>query len=94
MTQVTDASGGSWAVGAPAVHRVEPRVRGRGAGRAARAITGDSGDTGTTTAVNQIKAGTATYSNVTQGVSGGPFADTTVDGFNGTSSYRRRCRMS
>ncbi len=45
------------------------------------------GDTGTSTAVNQLKAGTATYNNVTQGVSGGPFADTTVDGFNGSSSY-------
>ena len=44
-------------------------------------------DTGTTTAVNQVNGGTATYNNVTQGVSGGPFADTTVDGFNGTTSY-------
>ncbi|MGH3252377.1 MAG: LamG-like jellyroll fold domain-containing protein, partial [Trebonia sp.] len=37
--------------------------------------------------MNQFKSGTATYSNVTQGVTGGPFADTTADGFNGSSSY-------
>ena len=44
-------------------------------------------DIGTSTAVNQVKGGTATYSNVTQGVNGGPFADAKVDGFNGSSSY-------
>ena len=86
VTQVTDASGGSWAVGAPA-------DTGSSRGYAASvlgALPEDYwrlADTGTSTAVNQIKAGTATYSGVTQGVPGGPFADTTVDGFNGSSSY-------
>ena len=83
---MTDASGGSWTVGAPA-------DAGSSRGYVASvlgALPEDYwrlADTGTTTAVNQFKSGTATYSNVTQGVSGGPFADTTVDGFNGSSSY-------
>ncbi|MGH3165450.1 MAG: LamG-like jellyroll fold domain-containing protein, partial [Trebonia sp.] len=86
VTSVTDADGGSWTVGAPAVtgssqvytaavEGAEPEDYWRLA------------DTGTTTAVNQVNAGTTTYSNVTQGVSGGPFSDRTVDGFNGSSSY-------
>ena len=85
VTHVTDANGGSWSVGAPVDN-----------GSSRKYVASVLGalpdnywrlaDTGTTTAVNQFKAGTATYSNVTQGVSGGPFADTTVDGFNGSSS--------
>ena len=85
VTNVIDANGGSWGVGAPADTGSSRKY--------AAAVLGalpDNywrlADTGTTTAVNQFKAGTATYSNVTQGVSGGPFADTTVDGFNGSSS--------
>jgi RHS repeat-associated protein len=86
VTHVTDANGGSWTVHAPtmsgssqvyvaAVRGADPMDYWRLA------------DTGTSTAVNQFNAGTATYSNVTQGVSGGPFSDVTIDGFNGTSSY-------
>ena len=86
VTGVTDASGGSWTVGAPA-------DTGSSRKYVAAVLGGQPndywrlGDTGTTTAVNQFKGGTATYSNVTQGVTGGPFADTTVDGFDGSSSY-------
>ncbi len=86
VTHVTDANGGSWTVGAPSVTgSSQPYVT---------AVEGAQpsdywrlADIGTTTAVNQFKGETATYSTVTQGVSGGPFADATVDGFNGTSSY-------
>jgi RHS repeat-associated protein len=86
VTHVTDASGGSWSPGAAA-----------DTGSSRKYVASVLGtlpedywrlaDTGTTTAVNQFKSGTATYSTVTQGVTGGPFADTTVDGFNGSSSY-------
>ena len=86
VTAVTDSNGGSWTVNAPTVSGTSQVYT--------AAVKGGQpvdywrlGDTGTTTAVNQLNGGTATYSNVTQGVSGGPFADTTVDGFNGTSSY-------
>ncbi|HET6503257.1 MAG TPA: LamG-like jellyroll fold domain-containing protein [Amycolatopsis sp.] len=86
VTHVTDPDGGSWDVHAPTV---------TGSSRVyAAAVQGTQpidywrlGDAGTSTAVNQFVAGTATYSNVTQGVTGGPFSDMTVDGFNGTSSY-------
>ena len=43
-------------------------------------------DTNTTTAVNQINSGTATYNAVNQGQPG-PFTDSNSDSFNGTSSY-------
>jgi RHS repeat-associated protein len=86
VTGVTDSNGGSWTVNAPSASGTSQVYT--------AAVKGGQpvdywrlGDTGTTTAVNQLHGGTATYSNVTQGVSGGPFADTTVDGFNGTSSY-------
>lgn len=86
VTHVTDADGGSWTVGAPSVSGSSQTY--------VAAVEGAQpedywrlADTGTSTAVNQVKAGTATYSTVTQGVTGGPFADTTVDGLNGSSSY-------
>ena len=86
VTGVTDASGGSWTVGAPA-------DTGSSRKYVASVLGGQPSDywrladVGTTTAVNQVKGGTATYSNVTQGVTGGPFTDAMVDGFNGSSSY-------
>ena len=86
VTGLTDSNGGTWTVNAPTVSGTSQVYT--------AAVKGGQpvdywrlGDTGTTTAVNQLHGGAATYSNVTQGVSGGPFADTTVDGFNGTSSY-------
>jgi RHS repeat-associated protein len=86
VTHVTDANNGSWTVTAPtmsgssqvyanAVESAEPQDYWRLA------------DTGTSTAVNQVHGGNATYNTVTQGVTGGPFSDTTVDGLNGSSSY-------
>jgi len=86
VTGLTGSNGGSWTVNAPSVSGTSQVYT--------AAVKGGQpvdywrlGDTGTTTAVNQLNGGTAIYSNVTQGVSGGPFADTSVDGFNGTSSY-------
>jgi RHS repeat-associated protein len=86
VTGVTDASGGSWTVGAPADSGSSRKY--------VAAVLGGQpsdywrlADIGTTTAVNQVKGGTATYSNVTQGLTGGPFSDAWVDGFNGSSSY-------
>ena len=86
VTGLTDSNGGSWTVNTPTVTGTSQVYT--------AAVKGGQpvdywrlGDTGTTTAVNQLNGGAATYSNVTQGVSGGPFADTSVDGFNGTSSY-------
>ena len=86
VTSLTDANGGSWTVNAPTVSGTSQVYT--------AAVKGGQpvdywrlGDVGTSTAVNQLNGGTATYNNVTQGVSGGPFADSTVDSFNGTSSY-------
>ena len=47
-------------------------------------------DTGASEATNLMNcscAAAAYYNNVTEGVTGGPFADQTVAAFNGTSSY-------
>ena len=86
LTGLTDSNGGSWTLSAPTVSGTSQVYT--AAVKGAQPVDyWRLGDTGTTTAVNQIHGGAATYSNVTQGVSGGPFADTSVDGFNGTSSY-------
>ena len=86
VTNVTDSNGSSWSLAAPTVTGSSQKY--------VSAVLGANpedywrlADTGTTDAVNQMNGGTATYNNVTQGVSGGPFSDTTVDSFNGTSSY-------
>ena len=89
VTSVTDSNGGTWTVGAPKV---------TGSGQVyVSAVLGAQpidywrlADTGTTNPVDagdQVNGGIAVYSTVTQGVTGGPFPDTTVDSFNGTSSY-------
>ncbi|HEX5495264.1 MAG TPA: LamG-like jellyroll fold domain-containing protein [Mycobacteriales bacterium] len=86
VRHVTDGNGGSWTVNAPSV---------TGSSRVyATAVQGAEpqdywrlADTGTTTAVNQLAGGAATYNDVTQGVPNGPFSDQTVDGFDGSSSY-------
>ena len=87
VTSDTDANGGTWGVAAPTVsgssHVYVASVMG--------AFPQDYyrlADVGTTTAVNQAVGGTATYNNVTQGVtSGALFSDEPVDSFNGSSSY-------
>lgn len=86
VTQVIDQYGGTWQIAAPSVS---------GSSRVyAESVLGGHprdywrlADSGTANAVNQVNGGTAVYSNVTQGVTGGPFSDATVDSFNGSSSY-------
>jgi RHS repeat-associated protein len=85
VTSVTDGNGGNWSLGAPSVTG-SSQVYVSSVLGAAPADYWRLGDTGTTQAVNQVNGGTATYSSVTQGVSG-PFSDTTADQFNGSSSY-------
>ncbi len=85
VNQLTGDTGGVWKVAPPVVS---------GSSQAyVSSVLGQEpadywrlAETGTTTAVNQINSGTATYNNVTQGVAG-PFADATADSLNGTSSY-------
>jgi RHS repeat-associated protein len=86
-TQVTDDNGGTWEIAPPSVSgSSRPYVA---------SVTANQpidywrlGDSGTTDAVNQVTTGgTAVYSAVTQGVTGGPFSDTTTDQFNGSASY-------
>jgi RHS repeat-associated protein len=83
---VTDDNGGSWTVNSPTVSGSSQvyvaSVLGAGPQDYYRLA-----DSGTTDAVDQVLGRTAAYNNVTQGVTGGPFSDTTVDSFNGTSSY-------
>ncbi len=84
-TSVTDDNGGTWQLNAPTVGgSSQPYVA---------SVLGNEpldywrlGDSGTSDAVNQVVGGTATYNNVTEGVTGGQFADTTMDSFNGTTS--------
>ena len=85
-SSVTDDNGGTWTLNPPTVGgSSQPYVA---------SVLGNEpldywrlGDSGTSDAVNQVAGGTATYNAVTQGVSGGQFADTTVDTFDGASSY-------
>ena len=85
ITGVTDSNGGTWTMG-------NTTVTGSSQDYVGSVLAGDPtdyyrlGDTGTSTALDQVKGGTAAYNNVTQGVAG-PFADSTADSFNGTSSY-------
>ena len=93
VSQVTDANGGVWQVGAPS-------VSGSYQVHSGAVLSADPADywrlaeNGTTEAVNQVHGGAATYNGVTLGVAGGPFDDparsddnTTMASFNGTSSY-------
>ncbi|HEV3380095.1 MAG TPA: LamG-like jellyroll fold domain-containing protein [Trebonia sp.] len=85
-TSVTDENGGTWTLHTPTVSGSSEVY--------AESVLGAKpldywrlADSGTTDAVNQVNGGTAGYSSVTQGVTGGPFSDSTVDSFNGSSSY-------
>jgi RHS repeat-associated protein len=86
VTQVTDGNGGVWKLGAPT-------VSGSSQVYAGAVLSGAPADywrlaeTGTVDAVNEVNGNTASYSTVSLGVANGPFADSTVAGFNGTSSY-------
>ncbi|MGH3296636.1 MAG: LamG-like jellyroll fold domain-containing protein [Trebonia sp.] len=87
VTSDTDSNGGAWGIAAPTVQGSSQVYVASVLG----AFPGDYyrlADAGTTTATNQLIGGTATYNDVTQGVtSGSLFADEPVDSFNGSSSY-------
>ncbi|WP_204008638.1 LamG-like jellyroll fold domain-containing protein [Virgisporangium aurantiacum] len=88
LTQATDVNGGVWKVGAPTVS---------GSGQVYSGAVLGAGpvdywrfaENGTVDAVNQVNGNVASYNAVTLGVTGGPLGDSTVAGFNGTSSYVR-----
>ena len=84
-TSVTDDNGGTWTL--------QPATVGGSSQPYVASVLGNEpsdywrlGDSWTSDAVNQVAGGTATYNNVTQGLPGGQFADTTMDSFNGTTS--------
>jgi RHS repeat-associated protein len=85
VSQVTDDNGGAWSLPAPKVAGSSQvyvsAVLGQGPADYWRLA-----DTDTTQAINQVDGGTATFNDVTQGVSG-PFSDSAGTSFNGTSSY-------
>ncbi|GIJ44113.1 hypothetical protein Val02_09990 [Virgisporangium aliadipatigenens] len=85
VTQVTDVNGGVWKLNAPTVS---------GSSQIYQSSVLASGpadywrfaETGTFEAVNQVRGGQATYSNVTLGTADGPLGDT-VASFNGSGSH-------
>ncbi|WP_344615052.1 LamG-like jellyroll fold domain-containing protein [Dactylosporangium salmoneum] len=86
VTQVTDANGGTWKLN-------PPKVSGSSKVYASTVLGANAsdywrlGETGTTDAINEVNGTVATYSSVSLGVTGGPFPDATVAGFDGTKSY-------
>jgi YD repeat-containing protein len=83
---VTDSNGGNWRIAGP-VYSGSSQVY------AGAVLSGGPADywrfaeTSTADAVNQVHGGLARYNAVTLGTPSGPFADSTVAGFNGTSGY-------
>ncbi len=86
VSQVTDANGGVWKLNPPTVSG-SSQVYVSSVLSAGPADYWRLNDSGVTDLVNQVNGNTATYSGVTNGVTGGPFADSTVGSFNGTSDY-------
>ncbi|GAA1380935.1 LamG-like jellyroll fold domain-containing protein [Catellatospora chokoriensis] len=86
VKDVTDENGGVWKLNAPT-------IQGTSLVYQSAALAGAPADyyrmaeTGVTNAVNQVNGNTATYNSVTLGTVDGPFSDSTVASFNGTSSY-------
>ena len=90
VTSDTDTNGGAWQLN-------PPTAQGSSQGWVASVMGAHPGDyyrlndTGAAQAADSVYncacSSAATYDNVTEGVSGGPFADQPVTAFNGTSSY-------
>jgi RHS repeat-associated protein len=86
VSQLTDENGGVW-------HTSAPVVSGTSQVYATAVLVGGPSDywrladNGVVDAINEVHGNTASYSSVTLGNTGGPFADTTVASFDGTSSY-------
>ena len=85
VAQVTDSNGGLWKISG-SVYSGSSQVY------AGAVLSGGPADywrfaeTGAADAVDQVHGGIARYNGVTLGTPNGPFADSTVAGFNGTSS--------
>ncbi|HTJ34948.1 MAG TPA: LamG-like jellyroll fold domain-containing protein [Dactylosporangium sp.] len=88
VTQVTDANGGVWKLN-------QPRVSGSSKVYASTVLGAGAadywrlGETGTSDAINEVNGTVASYDGVSLGVTGGPFPDATVAGFDGTKSNLR-----
>ncbi|HUZ38225.1 MAG TPA: LamG-like jellyroll fold domain-containing protein, partial [Streptosporangiaceae bacterium] len=85
VQQVTDDNGGTWRLQPPTVSG-SSQVYVSSVLSQRPSDYWRLADTGTTQAVNQVNGGTASYSNVTEGVAG-PFSDATADSFDGSTSY-------
>ncbi|WP_212827134.1 LamG-like jellyroll fold domain-containing protein [Catellatospora sp. TT07R-123] len=86
VSDVTDENGGVWKLNAPVVQGTSLVYQ----STVLAALPVDYyrfAETGTSTTINQINGNVATYNNVTLGAANGPFADSTVADFNGTTSY-------
>ncbi|GHJ47278.1 hypothetical protein Cs7R123_46200 [Catellatospora sp. TT07R-123] len=86
LATVTDAHGSVWQTSTPALERSGTAYAGAVLG-AAPTDYWRLAETGTLTATNQVNGHTATYNVVTLNNTGGPFTDTKVASFNGTTSY-------
>jgi RHS repeat-associated protein len=86
VTQVTDDNGGVWQVNPPTVTGSSQVYVSAVLGQDPADYWRLNDNGGASTAANQVSGGTATYNAVTQGAAG-PFADSTADSFDGTSSY-------
>jgi RHS repeat-associated protein len=86
VSQLTDSNGGTWKVSGP-VYSGSSQVYAGSVLSAGPADYWRFAETGTADAVDQVHGGAARYNTVTLGTPNGPFADSTVAGFNGTSSY-------
>ncbi|WP_370130910.1 LamG-like jellyroll fold domain-containing protein [Streptacidiphilus sp. EB103A] len=86
VTQVTDENGGVWKLNAPTITGSSQTYRGAVLGGAPVDYWRLGDAAGSTSAVNEVRGGVATYNAVTLG-QGGPFSDITAGKFNGTSSY-------
>ncbi|MEV8097778.1 LamG-like jellyroll fold domain-containing protein [Kitasatospora sp. NPDC085879] len=86
VSQVTDANGGQWQIGTPAIAGSSQVYRSSVLGAAPAGYWRLGDGVGASQAWDEVNYGKATYANVTLG-QGGPFADTPAAKFNGSSSY-------
>ncbi|MGW4286258.1 LamG-like jellyroll fold domain-containing protein [Streptomyces sp. NPDC004673] len=85
VTQLTDENGGVWKLNPATITGSSNTYRGAVLGGAPSQYYRFGESAGATTALDEVRGGTGTYSSVTLG-SAGPFSDHTTGAFNGTSS--------
>ncbi|MEU9450634.1 LamG-like jellyroll fold domain-containing protein [Streptomyces sp. NPDC048277] len=86
LTQLTDENGGVWKLGTPTVTGSSDTYRGAVLGGAPLQYYRFGEAAGATSALDEVRGGTGTYSAVTLGASG-PFSDHTTATFDGSTSY-------